>query len=415
VFCKSEERRWFIAQEAALLRFRLQDEDMTAFLKQERLEYPLVSSEELAEVEEEVREVAAAVLEEADAEAVAAAATTTTTLAGQYYRVAWEAAHDLVERRAVVVRGGVALVHRSQMTQIVLGQFRAHLAAELDRAAKALPALQADDERLRELLQALQAAPLGDSEYTRRAGGRVSSAELDTLARTGAMPLCMRHLHLRLREHHHLKFQGRLQYGLFLKGIGLTLEDALDFWRQEFTRVMDAKRFESAYAYSIRHYYGREGKRVDYTPYSCAKIILGTPPAAGEYHGCPFRHHEPAQLQQQLQALHLSEPQQAEVLEKARNQHYQIACKRVWEFTHPNAGQLAQELVVNHPNQYFDASFKYLNQDKEKDKDKKPDEPAPALARTPSKASKAPPQASSASSPKLPSSKPAPARPPLRL
>ena len=39
-----------------------------------------------------------------------------------------------------------------------------------------------------------------------------------------------------LKTHHHLKHWGRQQLGLFLKGIGLTLEDALTFWRTEFTK-----------------------------------------------------------------------------------------------------------------------------------------------------------------------------------
>lgn len=51
-----------------------------------------------------------------------------------------------------------------------------------------------------------------------------------------SFPLCMRQLHQSLRENHHLRHGGRMQYGLFLKGIGLSLEQALQFWRSEFTR-----------------------------------------------------------------------------------------------------------------------------------------------------------------------------------
>lgn len=46
----------------------------------------------------------------------------------------------------------------------------------------------------------------------------------------------MRQLHKALRDTHHLRHGGRMQYGLFLKGIGLTLEQALQFWKQEFIR-----------------------------------------------------------------------------------------------------------------------------------------------------------------------------------
>lgn len=50
-------------------------------------------------------------------------------------------------------------------------------------------------------------------------------------------------LHKALRREHKLKHWGRLQYGLFLKGVGLSLEDALRFWEQEFTKIMTADVF----------------------------------------------------------------------------------------------------------------------------------------------------------------------------
>ena len=49
----------------------------------------------------------------------------------------------------------------------------------------------------------------------------------------------MQQLHSSMRQQHHLRHGGRQQYGLFLKGIGLELSEALRFWKTEFTKLMD--------------------------------------------------------------------------------------------------------------------------------------------------------------------------------
>lgn len=46
-----------------------------------------------------------------------------------------------------------------------------------------------------------------------------------------SMPLCMKQLHTALNREHKLKHWGRLQYGLFLKGAGLSVDDAMAFWQ----------------------------------------------------------------------------------------------------------------------------------------------------------------------------------------
>ena len=66
-------------------------------------------------------------------------------------------------------------------------------------------------------------------------------------------PLCMRNLHRQLQQERHLKHGGRQQLGLFLKGIGLSLVDALWFWREHFAPRTTAEQFQKNYAYNVRH------------------------------------------------------------------------------------------------------------------------------------------------------------------
>lgn len=119
-------------------------------------------------------------------------------------------------------------------------------------------------------------------------------------------PLCMQNLHSELRQKHHLRHGGRMQYGLFLKGIGLSLEDSMRFWRSEFTKVMDDDRFEKGYAYNVRHSYGKEGGHKNYSALSCSKVINTNPPGPADAHGCPFRHWDANVLEQKLRTLKLA-------------------------------------------------------------------------------------------------------------
>ena len=55
----------------------------------------------------------------------------------------------------------------------------------------------------------------------------------------------MQQLHTSMRRDHHLRHGGRQQYGLFLKGIGLSLEEAMKFWRSEFMKLIDGDKVRS--------------------------------------------------------------------------------------------------------------------------------------------------------------------------
>jgi DNA primase large subunit len=200
-------------------------------------------------------------------------------------------------------------------------------------------------------------------------GATVTANSVDTLSQH--FPLCMQNIQLTLRKQNHLKHFGRLQYTLFLKGIGLSLEEALVFWRQSFKLITDDQ-FNKEYRYNVRHAYGDVGgdsnrRGRGYTPYSCQKLTTEAPPGPGQTHGCPYRTYAPDNLIPLLQSVGISDK---EVLKGVRDdvgrQRYHIACNRVFEHAHKaemkrakdDEGWSAADLdTILHPNQYFKRSF----------------------------------------------------------
>ena len=70
------------------------------------------------------------------------------------------------------------------------------------------------------------------------------------------MPLCMRNIHRGMMNDGKLKYHSRLQYSLFLKGAGLTMEDCIMFLQRHF-RMVSTEAFNKEYSYNIRHIYGK--------------------------------------------------------------------------------------------------------------------------------------------------------------
>uniref|UniRef100_A0A8D1UF97 DNA primase large subunit n=1 Tax=Sus scrofa TaxID=9823 RepID=A0A8D1UF97_PIG len=332
-YCQSEDlRRWFIQQEMDLLRFRfhiLPKDKVQSFLKDSHL---------------------------------------------QFEAIPFADALDLFRGRRVYLEDGFAYVPLKDIVAIILNEFRTKLSKALALTARSLPAVQSD-ERLQPLLNHLSHSYTGQDYSAQGNAGKISLDQIDSLS-TKSFPPCMRQLHRALRENHHLRHGGRMQYGLFLKGIGLTLEQALQFWKQEFIKgKMDPDKFDKGYSYNIRHSFGKEGKRTDYTPYSCMKIILTNPPSQGDYHGCPFRHSDPELLRQKLQAYKISPTGIAQILDLVKGTHYQVACQKYFEVTH-NVDDCGFSL--SHPNQFFFESQKILNGGKDLKKEStQPETPQP--------------------------------------
>ncbi|XP_053188936.1 DNA primase large subunit [Scomber japonicus] len=347
-YCQTEDlRRWFIQQEVDLFRYRFNHLHPTLkldFLHRNSLQYDTISADEKLNLKDKLVNSSYAV--------------SGITVEGQdFYKVPFQDALDLVRTRKVYLKAGYVYIPHQDIVTIVLNDFRTRLSKALALTARSLPAVHSD-ERLQPLLNHLSHAYVGQDYSIQKNVGKISLEQIDSLSGK-SFPLCMRQLHQSLRENHHLRHGGRMQYGLFLKGIGLSLEQAMQFWRSEFVKgKVDADKFDKAYAYSIRHMFGKEGKRADYTPYSCMKVILSNAPSQGDHHGCPFRHSDPELLKQKLQVYKVSPSGISQILELVKGMHYQLACQKYFELTHNVEDS---NFSLSHPNQYFVESQRILS------------------------------------------------------
>ena len=134
------------------------------------------------------------------------------------------------------------------------------------------------------------------------------------------------------------------------------MDEAYTFWKQEFTKKMDMDKFEKGYGYNIRHMFGKEGKKQDYKPWSCNKVLNQTTPGQDEFHGCPFKTFSEDNLKQLLNSYGVKNEQMKGIVDKRRENLHQVACLRLFEAVHPGG---VTDNVGNHPNAFFDSSFDY--------------------------------------------------------
>ncbi|KAF9942500.1 hypothetical protein BGZ67_001482 [Mortierella alpina] len=357
-YSRSQElRSWFLRAECALFRYRFEKElrgDQVDFLASQNLSWKKVSDDDKRLLKERLK---------------ASSFKAQDIVNEDYFEVDFEKVPGLVGRRQVYVQAGKAYVPLADQVVLVLEEFKERLANALELTGRALPRMDEDD-RLMPVLNNINKQYLGREFTTSAIAGEIQAQDVDDLK--VHMPMCMEHLHDELRREKHTRHGGRMQYGLFLKGIGLSLEQALIFWQTAFEK-QTPDQFNKNYAYNIRHSYGMEGKRTDYTPYSCKSIIMNNAPGSGDHHGCPFRHFSAPNMRAQLAAHQVDEFDTEDIMRLVSNKHYQVACTRYYEVTRAkmlglsgamkggglSGGEdmVASQELIEHPNQFFEQSY----------------------------------------------------------
>lgn len=345
-------RRWFLTHECHLFRHRCEKATSSSrgtqfFLSKSGAQFELLSEKEKIKSREFL-------LSFPDANPATFATTT-------YFKIPFLQALELVRTRQAYIHKGFAYVPSNKLISIIVARYRMNLSRSLAIAANAFPHMVSESSRMAPLLKNMNQQYIGN-DFSSMDGDNdhsLTNQNIDQIANR-SMPLCMRQAHKGLKNDHKLKHFARLQYGLFLKGAGMSYEDSLVYFQRMFS-LITSDQFQKNYSYNIRHMYGKEGKRANYTPYSCTKIILGAPPRSGEHHGCPFRHYDESNLESLLSSMKISRPDIDQIVSLKQDEHYNLACLKHFESEHPDAMQRGTSLegVGNHPNQWFKASMSY--------------------------------------------------------
>lgn len=284
----------------------------------------------------------------------------------KFIKLPFENVIELVGVRQVFLRGGYAYLPQFQQLNLLATEFSSKLTQDLITTQRNLPQLNEDDRLLPILHHLSSGYTISDfqaDEYAKE-DGDITAKSVYTSEIAQNYPLCVKNLFRGLKENHHLRYNGRQQLSLFLKGIGLSADEAMKFWTDAFTSQgghVTVDKFNKDYRYNFRHNYGLEGTRIKYKPWDCRTILSKPRPARGEYHGCPYRDWSAEKLSQELTHMNLTRTQISAVLDSCQTTEYTIACTKVFEYTHTTTtnsspGQVDDQTHIAHPNLYFERS-----------------------------------------------------------
>ncbi|ANZ75983.1 BA75_02660T0 [Komagataella pastoris] len=288
----------------------------------------------------------------------------------QFLKVPFEFIPDLVSSHSIFMHKGFGYVPQFQQLSLIANQFVSQLTESLQITVRSIPKLDEDDRLLPVLNHISKGYIANEYQSNFKDGdadvGDINAETVQSKSVSQHYPLCMSHLMKGLNQEHHLKYLGRQQLSLFLKGIGLSVDEALKFWSFNFTKgPMNLEQFNKEYRYNFRHNYGLEGGRINYKPWDCHQILSKASPSRDEYHGCPYRDLTSEKLTMELNKMGITDQYDVNtIVDNSSRGDYTNACTKVFELTHKKEIEIATQKtkfdlsLITHPNLYFDRSRK---------------------------------------------------------
>lgn len=192
------------------------------------------------------------------------------------FSVPFQLSLKLVAERELKLDRGRAEVPCGKWSKFLKCCIEAHIRREVEKIENSSTVLSTGDQRLQDLRNLV----LGMFLKKPMSKEKVNLTDLEKLSRI--FPPCMGYLYNNLKIHHRLSHNARFSLSLFLKDIGMSLNESISFWQSEYSKPSKCgvkcahswQKNSSKYIYSIRHMYGLEGRRANYCSFSCSKIMV---------------------------------------------------------------------------------------------------------------------------------------------
>ncbi|XP_075229676.1 uncharacterized protein LOC142329174 [Lycorma delicatula] len=216
----------------------------------------------------------------------------------EYFKVPFKMCSSLVSTRQAIIKKGYVIFPYKKWKELLSELFEYHLYIAVKQANKLKHYhLLRSDRRFTDLINdAINILRINKREICDI--DKNKSININNIKSMKMLfPPCMSNLYNKLTEHHRLTHDNRYQLTVFLKNIGMSFQDALVFWKSEYSKCFhkdshckcswqqNGKRL----IYSIRHMYGLEGRRANYRSHSCNYLQELRYGASSEGR-CPFKY-----------------------------------------------------------------------------------------------------------------------------
>ncbi len=180
-------------------------------------------------------------------------------------------------------------------------------------------------------------------------------------------PPCIQDLLQRVENEGYIGHWERFQLGIFLKQIGMPVEEQLQFW---YSKAVDNigisfEEFKKKAGYIIRHIYGLEGGKIDYKMPACKTIQ--------DRMYCSFKHASLETIKRRIEFLMKftdiddSKPISQLIVDKARKGDYSLACGLTLNIIRKHKGSTTR---IQHPLIYLKLALESNDKEEKKEETK---------------------------------------------